>query len=218
MSTENNGIKSGADGHPPELIQQVANVTRMLRESMRELGLDRAITEAADAIPDARDRLDYVANKTEQAATRVLNIAEQMQPAQEEMQKRAQALDQRWQAWFDQPAELPEARELVNDTRALLQDIPERTQVAQQQILEIIMAQDFQDLTGQVISRMLGVINSIETELIQVLISHLPKEEQAAKRKEIDQLLNGPQIKPAEKPDVVSNQDQVDDLLSSLGF
>ena len=218
MSTESNHIKPGADANTPELIQQVANVTRMLRESMRELGLDRAITEAADAIPDARERLDYVAHKTEQAATRVLNVAEEMQPAQEEMQKRAEALDQRWQAWFNQPAELAQARELVDDTRSLLQDIPDRTKTAQQQILEIIMAQDFQDLTGQVISRMLGVINSIETELIQVLISHLPEEEREAKRKEIDQLLNGPQIKPAEKPDVVSNQDQVDDLLSSLGF
>ncbi|HCN70226.1 MAG TPA: protein phosphatase CheZ, partial [Pusillimonas sp.] len=123
-----------------------------------------------------------------------------------------------WQSWFDQPAELAQARELVDDTRTLLQDIPEKTKVAQQQILEIIMAQDFQDLTGQVISRMLGVVNAIETELIQVLISHLPEEEREAKRKEIDQLLNGPQIKPDEKPEVVSNQDQVDDLLSSLGF
>ncbi|HCN70227.1 MAG TPA: protein phosphatase CheZ, partial [Pusillimonas sp.] len=104
MSTENNQSKPGADANTPELIQQVANVTRMLRESMRELGLDRAITEAADAIPDARDRLDYVAHKTEQAATRVLNVAEEMQPAQEEMQKRAEVLDQRWQSWFDQPA------------------------------------------------------------------------------------------------------------------
>src|SRR5690606_1543356 len=104
--------------------------------------------------------------------------------------------------------ELAQARELVDDTRALLKDIPERTQMAQQQILEIIMAQDFQDLTGQVISRMLAVINSIETELIQVLISHLPEGEREAKRKEIDQLLNGPQVKPTNKPEVVSNQDQ----------
>jgi chemotaxis protein CheZ len=73
MLTENNRTQPDGD-QTSEIMQQVAHVTRMLRESMRELGLDRAITEAAEAIPDARDRLDYVAHKTEQAATRVLNV------------------------------------------------------------------------------------------------------------------------------------------------
>jgi len=76
------------------------------------------------------------------------------------------------------------------------------------------MAQDFQDLTGQVITRMLGVIGTIEQELVQVLIDNAPKE----RRDEGNSLLNGPQTNPADKPDVVANQDQVDDLLASLGF
>lgn len=80
--------------------------------------------------------------------------------------------------------------------------------------MEIIMAQDFQDLTGQVITRMLGVIGTIEQELVQVLIDSVPKE----KRDDTNSLLNGPQTNPEGKPDVVANQDQVDDLLASLGF
>jgi len=217
MSTDQDSARPPGDC-PPEVIQRVANVTRMLRESMRELGLDRAITEAADAIPDARDRLDYVAQMTEQAANRVLNAAEETQPLQEEMQRQALDLDQRWQDWFDHPAELTEARELVDDTRAMLRSVPEKTRLSQEKLLEIIMAQDFQDLTGQVISRMLNVISSIESELVNVLISYLPEDQREAKRKEVDHLLNGPQIKPEGKTDVVSSQDQVDDLLSSLGF
>src|SRR5690606_31931777 len=109
------------------------------------------IKEAAEAIPDARDRLDYVARMTEQAANRVLNAAEQMQPLQEDMQREAKALDARWQEWFDRPVELHDARELVDDTRALLKTVPEKTQRSQNSIMEIVMAQDFQDLTGQVI-------------------------------------------------------------------
>lgn len=218
MTADHHMAGAGTHEQTPDIIHQVANVTRMLRESMRELGLDRAITEAADAIPDARDRLDYVAQMTEQSANRVLNAAEAMQPVQNNMQKQAEALDQRWQEWFAQPVELTEARQLVDDTRGMLKDIPEKTKASQQQLLEIIMAQDFQDLTGQVISRMLAVIGSIETELIQVLIRHLPEEQREAKRKEIDHLLNGPQVKPASNADVVSDQDQVDDLLSSLGL
>lgn len=200
-----------ADDH---LIQKIAQLTRMLRESMRELGLDQAVKEAAHAIPDARDRLHYVARMTEQAANRVLNAAEQLQPVQDELQARANALDDRWQAWFDHPVELSEARELVDDTRAMLKEIPQTTKATQDALLEIIMAQDFQDLTGQVIMKMLDVVTAIETELVQVLIDSVPLE----RREEAHSLLNGPEVNPVGKQEVVTSQDQVDDLLDSLGF
>ncbi len=208
--------ESSAKGivEPVDLIHRIANLTRMLREGMRELGLDQAIKDAAQAIPDARDRLHYVASMTEQAANRVLNAAEAMQPLQEQMQHDAQALGARWQAWFDHPVELGEARELVDGTRSLLRVIPDKTQAAQTSLMEIIMAQDFQDLTGQVITRMLGMIGAIETELLQVLIDNVPQE----RRDEAATLLNGPQVSLQGKVDVVTNQDQVDDLLASLGF
>src|SRR3546814_16733313 len=128
----------------------------MLRESMRELGLDQAIKDAAHAIPDARDRLHYVAHMTEQAANRVLNAAEQTQPLQDSMQRDAKALDERWQAWFDHPVELAEARELVDDPRALLKSVPEKTAASKNYLLEINMAQDFQDLTGTALMNTLG--------------------------------------------------------------
>lgn len=199
---------------PLEVLPRIAQLTRMLRDNMRELGLDQAIQDAAEAIPDARDRLHYVARMTEQAANRVLNAAEQMQPLQANMQDTAQSLSSRWDSWFEAPAELSEARELVDDTRAFLNDVPGKTQVSLDTLMEIIMAQDFQDLTGQVIMKMLGVIGAIETELVQVLIDNVPKEQREA----TDSLLNGPQIKPESSDDVVASQDQVDDLLSSLGF
>lgn len=195
------------------LIHRIAQLTRMLRDSMRELGLDQAVKEAAYAIPDARDRLHYVARMTEQAANRVLNAAEGLQPIQEELQNRAVALDARWQAWFDHPVELAEARELVDDTRAMIKEVPEKAKLTQDALLDIIMAQDFQDLTGQVIMKMLHVVTAIETELVQVLIDSVPQE----RREEAQTLLNGPAVNPG-KPDIVTSQDQVDDLLDSLGF
>ncbi len=196
-----------------KLILRIAQLTRMLRDSMRELGLDQAVKEAAYAIPDARDRLHYVARMTEQAANRVLNAAEALQPVQEDLQRRALELDERWQAWFDHPVELSEARELVDATRAMLKEIPEKTKQTQDTLLDIIMAQDFQDLTGQVIMKMLGVVTAIETELVQVLIDNVPQE----RREEANSLLNGPPVDQS-KPDIVTSQDQVDDLLDSLGF
>lgn len=205
----------GSFGPPAEdLLQRIALMTRMLRESMRELGLDEAIKEAAEAIPDARDRLGYVARMTEQAANRVLNAVEEIQPLQEGMLAGTESLRQRWDDWFSQPCGLEQARSLVDDTRHHLADSATKIQTSQQSLLDIMMAQDFQDLTGQVIMRMLGVISAIETELVQVLIENAPKE----KREEPGSLLNGPQLTPENKPDVVTSQDQVDDLLASLGF
>ncbi|ANN66788.1 protein phosphatase CheZ [Bordetella bronchialis] len=202
------------NGDPGELIHRIASLTRMLRDSMRELGLDQAIKDAAEAIPDARDRLRYVAQMTEQAAHRVLNAIDQTQPIQDEMAKNAQTLDARWREWFDQPLELAQARELVKDTRDFLQDVPKQTQATQSKLLEIMMAQDFQDLTGQVIMKMMDVVGAIEKELLQVLIDNVPTE----RREEATSLLNGPQVNPTGKADVVTSQDQVDDLLASLGF
>jgi chemotaxis protein CheZ len=193
---------------PAGLLARIGHVTRLLRESMRELGLDNAIKEAADAIPDARDRLSYVARMTEQAANRVLNAVEAVQPVQTQLQSDARLLSQRWQEGAQADAGL------AADTRAFLGEVDAKTQLTQERLMEIIMAQDFQDLTGQVIMRMLGVIGVIEKELLQVLIENVPTE----KVDTSDSLMNGPQVRAGDRPDIVTSQDDVDDLLSSLGF
>lgn len=213
-----------------DLVQRIGHLTRMLRDSMRELGLDKEIERAAEAIPDARDRLKYVASMTEQAADRALNAIDRAQPIQDELGSRAEALDKQWQAWFENPMELDEAKDLVKETRSYLGDVPNRTKATNAELMEIMMAQDFQDLTGQVIKKMMDVIREIEQQLVQVLLDSVPEGEERDKmqrraegqweadaKKREDSLLNGPQIKP-DGADVVSSQDQVDDLLDQLGF
>jgi chemotaxis protein CheZ len=199
-----------------QLIVRIGNLTRMLRDNMRELGLDKEIERAAQAIPDARDRLNYIATMTEQAAERTLNAVELAQPIQSDIERQAEALDKRWGAWFEKPVELADARSLVLDTRAFLGDVPGQARATGSHLLEIMMAQDFQDLTGQVIKKMMDMIRTLEHELLQVLIENVPSE----RRVEVQQttLMNGPQVNPEGKADVVSDQAQVDDLLASLGF
>ena len=199
-----------------QLILRIGNLTRMLRDNMRELGLDKEIERAAQAIPDARDRLNYIAAMTEQAAERTLNAVELAQPIQSAIEQQAEALDKRWDAWFETPAELGDARTLVLDTRAFLTEVPKQARATGSHLLDIMMAQDFQDLTGQVIKKMMDMIRTLEHELLQVLIENVPTE----RRTEVQAatLLNGPQVNPEGKADVVSDQSQVDDLLASLGF
>jgi chemotaxis protein CheZ len=198
-----------------ELLGRIGQLTRQLREGLRELGLDKEVAKAAQAIPDARDRLAYVAATTERAAHRALNAIDVAQPLQEGLANEAKGLSKRWDEWFANPIELDHARELVMDTRGYLQDVPQKATAINSQLMEILMAQDFQDLTGQVIKKMMEVVNDVETQLLQVLIDNSPAE----KRQEVvsNSLQNGPQIVPGD-PDAVADQSQVDDLLESLGF
>jgi chemotaxis protein CheZ len=196
-----------------QLLNRIGQLTRQMREGLRELGLDKGLTAAAEAIPDARERLSYIARMTEQAADRTLNAIDKAQPLQDGLAADAKALTQRWDGWFALPIELGCARELVLDTRTYLSAVPKQTGATQAELMDIMMAQDFQDLTGQVIKKMMDVIRDVETQLLQLLIDNAP----ADKRPESATLLNGPQMK-AGNPEALDGQAQVDDLLESLWF
>ncbi|ELP5717501.1 protein phosphatase CheZ (plasmid) [Enterobacter asburiae] len=198
-----------------ELFARIGHLTRLLRDSLTNLGLDQAIIEAAEAIPDARDRLSYVAGKTSQAAERALTCVEAARPLQDTLSEQATALSRRWDAWLTEPVEQPVAKELVESTRQFLRHTPTIVNQTNEQLTEIMMAQDFQDLTGQVIQRMVRIIETIEKELIQVLMENMP--EVVAANVGTGTLKNGPQIDHSQTG-IVASQDQVDDLLESLGF
>jgi chemotaxis protein CheZ len=213
------------------ILARIGQLTRTLRDSMRELGLDKHVERAAEAVPDARDRLKYVATMTEQAAERVLTAIEIAKPIQEQLQQEAGELDARWGQWYAAPLERDEVRLLMGDTHTFLGRLPEATTATNQQLLEIMLAQDFQDLTGQVIKKIMDVVYLIEQQLLGVLVENIAPERReqfaataAALVAEVapaaspESLLNRPQINPEGKTDVMQDQSQVDDLLASLGF
>ena len=212
---ETKTLPNAATGDSAEqLVNRIGHLTRQMREGMRELGLDTGIARAAEAIPDARDRLGYIAQMTERAADRALNAVDLAQPIQDKLSREAKALTLRWDVWFAAPLELDQARDLVVDTRSYLSDVPQQAAATNSQLTEIMMAQDFQDLTGQVIIKMMDVIKDMETQLLQLLVDNVPPD----KRGEAStSLLNGPQTRTGHT-DAVDNQSQVDDLLASLGF
>lgn len=198
------------------IFSRIGHLTRQLRNSMVSLGLDRAIIDAAEAIPDTRERLNYIVSKTSQAADRALTSVEAARPLQDRLSQQATQLSARWDAWFADPAARPVASELVVDTRNFLRAVPDLTDRTSAELTEIMMAQDFQDLTGQVINRMMQLIENIEQELIQVLVESMPNLTSEAE-KPSQSLKNGPPMRH-NQAGVVTTQDQVDDLLADLGF
>jgi chemotaxis protein CheZ len=177
--------------------------------------LNKEIEKAAATIPDARDRLNYVATLTKQAAERVLNATEAAQPVVEKLGNDAQHLAKQWDLLFEKKLDIPQFKDLVTQTHAYLHETPRQTKVTHAKLTEIMMAQDFQDLTGQVIKKIIELTQSMEQQLLALLLENAP----ASVKAEINSgLLNGPVINAQGRTDVVTSQDQVDDLLESLGF
>lgn len=198
-----------------ELLMRVGHMTRLLHDSLRGLGLDKLLERAAEDIPDARDRLDYVAKMSEQAAQRVLNATDVAIPLQATIDEGAKKISTALQGLLDQSSSVEQYKELATQTLDYLKQANANSIETKAHLMDIMMAQDFQDLTGQVIKKVTELVQNVEQQLVQLLIEYSPDE---IKRDTTEGLLNGPQIKPEGKVDVVSSQGQVDDLLDSLGF
>jgi len=209
-------VDADAEVNPAgNVMGRIGRLTRTLHDALRELGYDRVLEKTAASIPDTRDRLDYVVKMTEQAAVRALNAIETAQPIQDRLGNEAERLSAHWQKLFDRQLSVEEFKTLVAGTRDYLAEVPKQTRATNAQLLEIMMAQDFQDLTGQVIKKITLLAQDMEQQLVHLLVDLVP----ADLRSEIDTgLLNGPVISAAAGPEVVTNQNQVDDLLASLGF
>ena len=197
------------------VINGVGRLTRQLHDTLCELGYDATLREcAAAAIPDARQRLAYVVTMTEQAASRTLNAIEVAQPIQQGLGARAAALAARWDALYANELGVEGFKALAAESREFLRAVPEQARATERELHEIMMAQDFQDLTGQVIKKVTTLAQTLEEQLLKLLVENTP----ADKRTRTEGLLNGPVVNSAGRDDVVTSQKQVDELLEQLGF
>jgi chemotaxis protein CheZ len=207
-----------------EMLNRIGYVTRTLHDSLSGLGLEKILEQVAQDIPDTRDRLNYVARMTEQAAERVLNATDAAIPLQTELANDALALEVRWKEVVTNPSLKSEYDQTVDETFAFLARTGKNTTDTKALLMDIMMAQDFQDLTGQVIKKITALAQDMEKQLVQVLVDFSPvvaKKETEADKKTLavdSGLLNGPQVAPETAVDVVASQEQGDDLLDSLGF
>jgi chemotaxis protein CheZ len=217
LQQQSTAIESMSVSNPnEEMLNRIGHVTRLLHDSLRGLGLDKILEQVAQDIPDARDRLAYVARMTEQAAERVLNATDAATPMQTELANEASKLEMQWKEILEIPSLKTEYNLIADQTLRFLALTSKNTTETKALLMDIMMAQDFQDLTGQVIKKITGLAQDLEKQLVQVLIDFSP----TATKKEVEtntMLMNGPQIDPS-AVDVVASQEQVDDLLDSLGF
>lgn len=198
-----------------EILKRIGNVTRILHNNLAALGYDKVLEQVATEIPEARDRLNYVAKMTEQAAERVLSATEVATPLQDNLIRQAEDLENFWKLSLSAPNASSELENVSQKTLQFINITNRSATQTKELLMEIMMAQDFQDLTGQVIKGLTVLTRELEQQLTQVLIDFAPK---TGSTQTDSGLVNGPQIDPVNKKDVVASQSQVDDLLNSLGF
>jgi chemotaxis protein CheZ len=196
------------------MYERLGGIVRLLHDSMRELGYDRSLTDVATQIGDAQGRLEHVATLTEQAANKVLNALDSGMPAQDRLQEHAKSISDRWAKLYAGQLNIEEFKQLAGDSQKFSAAVIESTEAEKARMLEIMMAQDFQDITGQLIKKIVGITSTAERELAQLLRDNAPPEVKAAIEAEKPvSLLNGPA-----SPGTAMGQTDVDDLLDSLGF
>jgi chemotaxis protein CheZ len=190
-----------------EVFIQLGTITRLLHDTLAQLGVMPKLQAAAQNLPDARSRLNYIAEKTAAAADKVLNSVDQAKGVHHQLTQRAQALAESLKA---DPVKAVASGAVLNFVR----EVEASASQADQHLTDIMLAQDFHDLTGQVVAKVVTLANDLESSLIKLLVQVVP-EDQVHK---VEQALNGPVVNPEGRTDVVANQEQVDDLLASLGF
>jgi chemotaxis protein CheZ len=212
---------------PGEVHQRLGHLTRTLHDALRELGYDKELQGTRDQLPDARDRLTYIARVTGEAAEKVLNAVDRARSVQEQMTATANDLRTRWLAVAayaarDAARTTPAGRELIEQTCAFFAGVDSHTEATKAILTDIMLAQDFHDLTGQVIRKVVTLAQSMEEQLLKLLLETTPPEQ----RKKVEtqapvgstERLDGPVVNAAARSDVVTDQAGVDDLLASLGF
>jgi chemotaxis protein CheZ len=196
----------------PDIHQSIGVLTRQLHDSLNGLGLTDKVKNWAGELPDAKSRLSYIARLTGDAAEKVLNQVDQAKAQHDHIASETRRI-----------AALivkdPVAAVAKGHVMNFLTDVESATRQADQHLTEIMMAQDFHDLTGQVIAKVVSLAASIEEQLVHLLIQTAPPAATVkAPVADYQPALAGPVVNPEGNPDVVTGQSEVDDLLASLGF
>lgn len=216
--TEQTEHTDAPDQPDKPMYERLGGIVRLLHDSLRELGYDRSLSNVASQIGDAQGRLEYVATLTEQAANKVLNTIDASMPQQDALAHKAKDIEERWNRLFAGNLGLEEFKALAHDSRRFASDTAQTAVAEKAQLLEIMMAQDFQDITGQLIKKIVLITHTAEMELAQLLRDNAPPEvklalpAQEGGDKPVD-LMQGPDVSGK-----AMAQDAVDDLLDSLGF
>lgn len=226
VKSANNIITEIQNASSDALFDKVGALTRQLHNSLEDFKFDSRIESlATEEFPDARERLNYVIEMTDKAANRTMDAVEACLPIADSFNDRIQQVMPGWQSLMSRELGLGQFKDLCKLLDDFLQVSVKDADSLRQYLTEILMAQDFQDLTGQMIRRVINLVQEVEVKLVEMLtmFSETELASSAGTEPVIQEIVSGiesegPIMNATERTDVVDGQDDVDDLLSSLGF
>jgi len=205
------------------LFKELGKMTREIHDSIMKFRMDSRVSDLAEVdIPDAKERLEYVIEMTEKAANTAMSVIEEGSPVAEKLGGQAGELKAQWTKFRQRELSPEELRVMGHDVETFFDESEQMMSKLLAGFTEILMAQDFQDLTGQIIKQVINLVNEIETnlvELVKIQGEAMASSEPVKEETKQETKLEGPQVPGKEKSDdVMKGQDDVDDLLASLGF
>ncbi len=209
--------KEGED----ELFSEIGKLTRTLHEALTNFHLDDKFTNLAAAeIPDARERLNFVIEKTEDAANKTMDKVEDCNRLADELAKDSEVYLEQWQKLWRRELSGKEFKSLCEDTEKHLRKNKQSAVSLHEGMTEVLMAQDYQDLTGQVLRTVITLVHDVEESMVNVIkvFGNMTGYDSAKDAVVVTEGVEGPIIDAEKRDDVLDGQDEVDDLLSSLGF
>ncbi len=210
-----------ADIRENEMYQEIGKLTRELHDSINTFGLDDRLADIAeDEIPDARQRLAHVITMTDEAANSTLTAVEESMPLCDKLLSETRDIENEWQRFSNREITLSEFKKLSTELKSYFETNTNSAAKINENLSSVLMAQGFQDLTSQIIKRVITLVEEVETSMVSIiqLSGKQSLDKLSPKKEEEHGGLDGPVIPGLASSDTVSGQDEVDDLLSSLGF
>lgn len=201
------------------LFQELGKLTREIHESLNAFSHDDRVVELTqEDLPDAQERLSYIITKTNEAAHKTMEGAEAAMEVVDLFNEQADSIKQRWSQFRTRELSKSDFLVLSDDLDHFLNSIDAESSKVKAQMTDIMMAQDYQDLTGQMIKQVITMVQEVEEKLVRLVSISGAKLANNNEKHRDESKAHGPQLPTADKTEVATNQDEVDDLLASLGF
>jgi chemotaxis protein CheZ len=202
------------------LFKEVGLLTRQLHDNLASFALDSQLSEFTDSgIPDAKERLNYVIQMTDEAANDTLNAIDEILPVTSDLQRKSEEISKNWHKFLGRKLSLKEFKLMSGEITKFLDESCKSTKFVNEKANDIVLAQSFQDLTSQIIKKVITLVQDVENSLVDLIrLAGTQSTTSEESKKETKGVLEGPAVPGVIVQGAVNNQDEVDDLLSSLGF
>ena len=202
------------------IFQDLGKLTRELHETITDIGDDARLHDIMhNEMPDAKHNLDHVIELTEDAANKTLTAVEHSSPLLDDLTERAIYLQRLLQGHMKKLNDNNKLSFIEEELEGFLDKVCTDIKHVNKNMNDILMAQGYQDISGQIIQRVGKMVQDVEHSLIDILkINSSSVGRTTTNDSEKNRTGHGPAVPATRTDDVLNNQDDVDDLLSTLGF